>query len=186
MKIDLRIIKTKKSIYEAFLKLLEKDSFEDLKVSEICELAMINRSTFYSHFDDKYMLLNSYINDLKDSLKEELSKNTNITNSKEYYMEIIKLLLDHIDSKKDIYKTLMLNNKNSIAMDMFFNNLKDDIVNRIESSINKKTGIPNEFVYNFYMGAIFNVGMKWISSDYIYSKEDMIKYLDILIPNELG
>lgn len=184
MKIDLRIIKTKKSIYEAFIKLLEKSSFEDLKVSDICKLAMINRSTFYSHFDDKYVLLNSFINDLKDNLREELNKNINITNSKEYYMEIIKLLLEHIDSKKDIYKTLMLNNKNSIAIDMIYNTLKEDILSKMNNSMNNETKIPNEFIYNFYIGATLNVIMKWISDDSLYSKEDIVKYLDILIPVE--
>ena len=67
-KTDLRIIKTKKNLYESLLYLMKEKPFEELKVSEICENALVNRSTFYSHFDDKYDLLDSLICDLKDSL----------------------------------------------------------------------------------------------------------------------
>lgn len=75
-KTDLRIIKTKKSLYESLLDLMREKPFEELKVSDICENALVNRSTFYSHFDDKYDLLDSLICDLKEGLSEELSKNT--------------------------------------------------------------------------------------------------------------
>ena len=40
-KIDLRIIKTKKSIYNAFISLMSEKTFEEIKVSEICERAAI-------------------------------------------------------------------------------------------------------------------------------------------------
>ena len=62
-KIDLRIIKTKKNIYDAFISLMSEKTFEEIKVSEICDRALINRSTFYSHFDDKYTLFDSLISD---------------------------------------------------------------------------------------------------------------------------
>ena len=88
-KIDLRIIKTKKNIYDAFISLMSEKTFEEIKVSEICDRALINRSTFYSHFDDKYTLFDSLISDMKQSLLDELDKNNKIHNTKEYYMEVL-------------------------------------------------------------------------------------------------
>ena len=36
----------------------EKDkTFEEIKVSDICKKALINRSTFYSHYNDFLLLL---------------------------------------------------------------------------------------------------------------------------------
>ena len=58
---DLRIIKTKKNLYEGLLILLKDQSFENVKVSDICKISLVNRSTFYDHFQDKYELLNSLI-----------------------------------------------------------------------------------------------------------------------------
>ena len=52
-KIDLRIIKTKKNLYEGLLTLMKERTFEEIKVSDICSAALTNRSTFYDHFSDK-------------------------------------------------------------------------------------------------------------------------------------
>lgn len=53
---DLRTIKTKKSIEEAFLALRAKKNLEDIKVSELCTLALINKTTFYNYYCDIYEL----------------------------------------------------------------------------------------------------------------------------------
>ena len=53
---DLRVIKTKKNIEESFLRLLEKKSFSEITVQNILDEALINRSTFYKHYSDKYDL----------------------------------------------------------------------------------------------------------------------------------
>ena len=57
-KTDLRIIKTKKVIYEALIDLMKEKTFEEIKVSDICNKALINRSTFYAHYEDKYEKVN--------------------------------------------------------------------------------------------------------------------------------
>ena len=36
-------------------------TFEEIKVSDICKKALINISTFYSHYNDKYELLLNFI-----------------------------------------------------------------------------------------------------------------------------
>ena len=184
---DLRIIKTKKSLYASLLLLMKEKSFEDIKVSDICEHAYINRSTFYAHFEDKYTLLDALIRDLKKDLTEELSKNTNISNSKEYYMELIKILLDHVESQKEVYMPIMINNRNSIAMDMIFNTLNEEITKRLEQDkVLHPKKIPSEFIAKFYLGAIINIGMDWLKGQNHDNREDIIKYLDELIPDNLA
>lgn len=53
---DLRVIKTKKVIREAFLELRKKYPLEKLKVKDICELALINKTTFYKYYMDVFDL----------------------------------------------------------------------------------------------------------------------------------
>lgn len=185
-KTDLRVIKTKKNLYESLLYLMKEKSFEEIKVSDICENAMVNRSTFYSHFDDKYDLLDGLIKDLKDTLSLELAKNKNISNSKEYYLEMIKLFLDHVSEKKDIYASVMINNKNGISMDMVYTALNEDVINRVEKEgIKQNKDIPSEIIAKFYLGAVFNLGMEWLVNNNKYTKEEIISYLDKLIPDNL-
>lgn len=178
---DLRVIKTYKVLYDALLELLENSPFEDIKVSDICEKALINRSTFYSHFSDKYELLYSYIQDLKIILKDELNKNKNISGSKEYYLELISILLNHIEDKKQIYLSIMVNNKNSIIVDMIYDALNEEVSNRLLQDNNIKN-VPTDIVTGFYLGAIANVGIIWLSNSN-YTKEEILNYLDKLIPD---
>ena len=39
-------------IETAFLTLILNNNYEDITISQICEAAEINRSTFYAHYDD--------------------------------------------------------------------------------------------------------------------------------------
>lgn len=184
-KIDLRIIKTKKNLYSTLEELMKEKSFEEIKVSDICTKAMINRSTFYSHYNDKYELLSEYINNLKNSLEEQLQKNKNISNSKEYYLEMIKLLLDHIEEKKDSYIAIMINNRNSITIDILYDVINKDIIRQIkeENSLNKST-IPSDIISKFYLGAVFNVCLEWLKHNNKYSKQEIINYISLLIPDD--
>ncbi len=63
MNTDPRIRYTESVIHMAMLKLLEKKPLDKITVKEICTLAMINRSTFYKHYQDIY--------DLADHLRTE-------------------------------------------------------------------------------------------------------------------
>ncbi|PWM71817.1 MAG: TetR/AcrR family transcriptional regulator [Bacillota bacterium] len=61
---DLRVEKTIKSIFNAFLELRAKNPLEKISVTELSERATINKATFYLHFKDIY--------DLSDTLESEL------------------------------------------------------------------------------------------------------------------
>ena len=53
---DLRVLKTKKNIRDAFLELRKKYSLDEIKVNALCEKAMVNKTTFYNHYQDIYEL----------------------------------------------------------------------------------------------------------------------------------
>lgn len=53
---DLRIVKTKKAIREAFLQLRKTTPLEKIKVRDLCRAALINKSTFYNHYEDVFAL----------------------------------------------------------------------------------------------------------------------------------
>lgn len=53
---DLRITKTRKAIKETFLALRKELPLEKIRVRELCKRALINKSTFYNHYEDVYQL----------------------------------------------------------------------------------------------------------------------------------
>ena len=184
-KTDLRVIKTKKCLYNALLILMKDNTFENIKVSDICDKALVNRSTFYSHFDDKYDLLYDFITDLKNELANELENNNEIASTRLYYLKMIELFINHIEDKKDIYSMVMKNNRNGITTDMVYQTLNQDVLKRLENETDKQANkIPREIIAKFYLGAIINVGMELLENNK-YTKEEILTYFDELIPENL-
>ncbi|MHA6250908.1 TetR/AcrR family transcriptional regulator [Oceanobacillus sp. CAU 1775] len=64
VKTDLRILRTRKLIMESFVDLSGKMEFKDITVKDITTKAMINRSTFYYHFEDIYDLLDKALTEV--------------------------------------------------------------------------------------------------------------------------
>lgn len=65
---DLRIQKTRNSIINAFLELRSRKPIEKITVTELAELAVINKATFYKHYRDIYDLSESLENDMIASI----------------------------------------------------------------------------------------------------------------------
>ena len=55
--------------------LMRETSVEQITVTQICQAAGISRVTFYIYYDDKYMLLDDYFNDLGDSVITSYKEN---------------------------------------------------------------------------------------------------------------
>ncbi|WP_428909950.1 TetR/AcrR family transcriptional regulator [Niallia sp. Krafla_26] len=63
-KTDPRIQRTRKLIMDSFIELSSKKEFKDITVKDITTEAMINRATFYYHFEDIYDLLEKVLSEV--------------------------------------------------------------------------------------------------------------------------
>lgn len=70
---DVGIYKTLRDIRQAFFQLLESDGFRKITIGKICEVALVSRSTFYSHYQDKYDLLEKLVDEYS-ALFNQLAK----------------------------------------------------------------------------------------------------------------
>lgn len=182
-KTDLRIIKTKTAIYNSLIALMETKSFEDIRVSEICEKAMVNRSTFYSHFTDKYALLDSIMKELKSKLDVYLEKdNYTAHNLRQYAIDMLNNLISLLEVNKKLYYGIMTHNRSSVMMDMLLNTLKQDFLDKIELFNYPNGDIPKDVVASYYIGAISNTLQEWLKGTNPYTKDEMLYYFDKLLP----
>lgn len=70
---DIRIEKTEGAIRDAFMELRAHKPLEKIKVKELCELARINKSTFYAHYQDIYALADALEEDVIQRILSSLS-----------------------------------------------------------------------------------------------------------------
>ena len=54
---DPRIVRSRRMLMDALVKLLDKKEFDDISVQDIADEATLNRATFYLHYPDKNALL---------------------------------------------------------------------------------------------------------------------------------
>jgi len=54
---DPRILRSRRMLMEALIRLLTQKEFEDISIQEIADEATLNRATFYLHYPDKNALL---------------------------------------------------------------------------------------------------------------------------------
>ena len=72
-KIDPRVRRTRQMLVQAFTELIHEREFQSITIHDITARADVNRSTFYSHFPDKYALLDYKI---RQEFRAEIEKRT--------------------------------------------------------------------------------------------------------------
>jgi AcrR family transcriptional regulator len=178
---DLRIVKTKASLYRALTDIMKKKPFEDIRVSEICKKSLINRSTFYDHFNDKNELLFAMIQDMKNELKENLVLEEKQETIKESAMQILKALLNHIDKNKKLYSSVVKINENSIAKDMMVNTLLEMVTKEIDKNFNNNTTIPTKTMVLFYASGVISIVTEALKDPNTFNPDELYDIIDGLI-----
>ncbi len=69
---DARVRYTQKILKESLLLLLEKKPINKITVKEVCDLAELNRATFYTHYSDCFALLESIEGELVEAFGQSL------------------------------------------------------------------------------------------------------------------
>lgn len=104
-KTDLRVIKTRKNIREAFLTLRSKHPLDKIKVRDICTLALINSSTFYNHYTDVFGLSDEIENEiLHDCFENFADKDCLFTDPMRFLANVPRSLEVHKDELEILFR----------------------------------------------------------------------------------
>ncbi|MEK3714132.1 TetR/AcrR family transcriptional regulator [Paenibacillus sp. FSL R7-0333] len=111
-KVDLRILKTRKAIKEAFLRLVQTKGYERITVQDIADEAMINRNTFYLHYVDKPEFMDKLFQESVQNLNACLSLEVSSIHemNKDMFGTMIKTIFDNIDANMIFFKTMLTQN----------------------------------------------------------------------------
>lgn len=132
---DLRTEKTKNNIINAFIELRSRKPLEKITVKELSELALINKSTFYSHYKDIFDLSDSLETEITTSIVKNISHPEYIfTNSAEFVTELTYAFLSQRTLLETIFSGTQSNRlaykiEESIKSLVFeqYPHLKDDV-----------------------------------------------------------
>lgn len=104
-KLDRRKKYTRRVLKESLLELLKEKPFSAVTVKEICELADVNRSTFYAHYRDQFDLLETIENEIIEDMEEYLHQYN--LQKKEDAVRMTEKLIEYFAAKHEELKILL-------------------------------------------------------------------------------
>jgi AcrR family transcriptional regulator len=106
---DLRIRRTHLFLQEAMIELITEKGFEAITVGDIAERAMINRATFYRHYQDKYDLVARIFEESADSLVEHMKPFHKDADQMdlEHPPEIWVQVFEHVAEQSQLYQAML-------------------------------------------------------------------------------
>jgi len=96
--------RTQRDLIDSLSHLLKKMSFEKITVDDICEDAMVHRSTFYRYYHNKYELLQ---NALEYTVGLYFHENGEPTSD----VQVIKYLIKIVASDAQLFRNITINNE---------------------------------------------------------------------------
>ncbi|WP_341282781.1 TetR/AcrR family transcriptional regulator [Paenibacillus sp. FSL H8-0537] len=163
-KVDLRVARTHKLLTMALKDLLSEQGklFSTITINEICDKAMVHRTTFYKHFEDKFALLNSTLTwvlqdyllmNIEDRLRQPLQS-------------LSRIMLENL------LEPMVQNQKNDKGFTDFFKNYIGEISKRDLLELKKRGKqflLPIELLAEYHSGVISLLVTWWI----YHFEEDM-------------
>jgi len=162
---DIRITRTYKLLCNALVKLLNDKPFGKITVTDICREAMINRSTFYDHFEDKYHLLTFGIQDM-------LEEATATPASRGDLDGIWLNLLRNVADLKVFYRRVLLDGDDESLRIIFHERVAQDLEKHI-----MEIGDPDlpytkvVIISEFITGSIVSILRWWLRTDRVTAEE---------------
>jgi AcrR family transcriptional regulator len=103
---DRRIRYTKKVIRESLIHLLSQKPIAEITVKEICELADVNRSTFYAHYKDPYDLIGAIKQGVIEEVNSWMERVVSPVDGFSAH-QVMKLVFDYVLANAELCKVLL-------------------------------------------------------------------------------
>lgn len=157
---------------EALIRSLDKKDYEYITVKEICDIAGVNRSTFYLHYETMEDLLletiENMFNDLKnrytsDFVTEKIIDSKNMDSMKLFTREYSIPYLSFLKEHKKAFM-VAINHQVLFKVGSIFNDLYKTLFEPILSRFK----VPNEekkYVITYFMSGIHAIIIEWIKGN---------------------
>ena len=176
---------------EALLSLLEKKEFEYITIKEICDIAGVNRSTFYLHYENTCDLLReatqhildkhfSYYDFDKKNVVQQLEncqKNDLVFIDRGYLVPYLTFIKENRRIFKLAIKQFQVMNMDEVY-DKMFKYIFEPILIQLGIPLNERA-----YVIKFYLTGVFAIVMEWLDNDF---KDDMDFIIKVINDCVLG
>ncbi len=181
-KTDMRTLRTKKLLTKSLYELLETTPFDKLTIQNICDNAMVHRTTYYQHFNNKEELLIYSLDDFRNKLFAVTHNNMDHNSPKQMFLHLSTFFVKYVQSNRNVLKKIT----NNIGSDLLISKVSYAYEQNILELLNLSThvfSVPKPMISQFFTGGIIKVLLTWLESDDNYSNEQLLDFINILMNN---
>ena len=166
---------------EALLSLVKKRRYRDISVVDICQRAMVHRTTFYTHFADKDALFRYVLEEEMEKVAARRKPLPADCGLWESIQEELRVALHFCNTHRDIYLSgLAGGGYGEIRA------VEDRITGKIKRIVLDKspteTSLMAELTGRFYAGSLMNVTRWWIVEQIPLAEEELLDLMERLLP----
>ena len=189
--VDLRVQRTYKLLGDAFISLLRQKNFDQITVREICDRAMVRRTTFYQHFKDKQDFLVWFIRGKqKEFLLHAQFSGDPVSGIEDYMTGILAEVLRFLKENRHFIDAISSGVSGSVSPLKVFSDawVKDLTVILEKYDSLPGIGLPASpaIAAEYYVGGVLAVARWWYVNGCTYSEEDMVSSIRALARNVHG
>lgn len=178
--LDLRIRRTHKLLWEALFELMtqSKQKYSSITINQICNRAMVHRTTFYQHFEDKNALL-----EFGFKQTQELALTVPLLDRLTKPFQVIEQFLRHKEIGKLI--ELQMDDEQFINFMTYQTREMKKQENEEIQRICKDHTIPSELIIEFHSGVITTLIAWWLQNRKEVSAKEMDQYFHAMINQDI-
>ena len=177
-KTDLRVVKTKKAIRQAFADLASRKPIEQINISDIAQEALINRKTFYAHYAGIHEIIAEIEDEITASLQALLAQKRFediLGNPYDLFHDVMQIINKDID----LYGRLLTVTGNSNLVQKIIQMIRRQICSTFAQEVPLDQQMLDMTVY-FLLSGLLAVFTEWYNSGRQQSMEELSKQLSCL------
>ena len=178
VKIDRRIIKTKKAIRAAFTKLVAKEDINHITIKELADEADISRKTFYFYYTSVWDIAEEIQNEIADKLFAIIDEN-GLALEEESYQLIYEKFKESIQNDYQLLISILNASNNPSIREKTIKHFKELLLKRYSNSFITEDKVANLSIDFIISGSMY-VFKKWNNSDKNISLEEFVHMLLLL------
>ena len=181
---DLRAKRTKIYLASTLLKMMQKESIKKISVADICEKAMVHRTTFYKHFEDKYHLFAYGFELVKRSLFKEVEKHISSQKLSLLVKEINDLSISYLCENQKMINDILVHNDDEAFYTIIRKGFEDalrDFMLEIKNKQEIEYDIPVEIGTTFIVGGFSNIALWYMKNLTVYTVDEMKAFVDVIL-----
>ena len=177
--LDLRVRRTYKFLWDGLMALMAERDFESITVTDICERAMVHRTTFYKHYEDKYGLLfhgiQEELNALYKALDSAIGESAQTEETPDMFAHLV-FVFEHVRQREAFYRLMLRNDDFSKFSTLLQKSLAERIAHRIQQE-GKQTAMPIELYAQLSAAVMVSMIAWWLENDRPYTAVEMTQFL---------